>query len=92
MIARVDEQWRVLASDGPEGHRHQRSRFPVFDLTMREVGVLDAEHPTNLPWPSVLESEDSVLMVTFDGTTYGGGVPGYGTHGDFLVLRAAGTR
>lgn len=88
VIARVDEEWRVLASDGPEGPRHLRRRFPVFDLSLREVGVLDAEHPTNLPWPSVIERHDHCLLVTFDGTNYGGTLPGYGTHGDFVVLRA----
>lgn len=88
VIARIDEEWRVLASDGPEGPRNLRRRFPVFDFSLREVGVLDAEHPTNLPWPSVVERDDHCLLVTFDGTTYGGTLPGYGTHGDFVVLRA----
>jgi hypothetical protein len=31
-------------------------------------------------------------MLTFDGTEYGGPLPGYGTHGDVLVLRSDPTR
>ncbi|QIX25444.1 hypothetical protein ncot_01700 [Nocardioides sp. JQ2195] len=86
-IIRVGADWRVLASDGPEGPRGLRRRFPVFDLAMREVDVLDAEHPTNIPWPTVIQRGDHALLVTFDGTAYGGTLPGYGTHGDFVVLR-----
>ncbi len=90
LLARVDGDWRVLASDGPQGRRGQRRRFPVFDLDLAEVGALEADHPTNLPWPSVVELADgSALMLTFDGTTYAGELPGYGTHGDFVVLRAS---
>ncbi|KRF20923.1 hypothetical protein ASG90_00400 [Nocardioides sp. Soil797] len=87
VIVRVDDAWRVLASDGPDGPRNRRRRFPVFDLAMREVGALDAEHPTNIPWPSVIPRDGHCLLVTFDGTTAGGALPGYGTHGDFVVLR-----
>lgn len=93
VIARVDDQWRVLASDGPEGRSGQRRRFPVFDLAMDEVGALPAEHPTNIPWPSVLPLDDGgALMVTFDGTPAGGDLCGYGTHGDLVVLRAPAAR
>jgi hypothetical protein len=28
------------------------------------------------------------LMVTFDATPYGGPLPGYGTHGDVVVMEA----
>lgn len=92
VIARVEDEWRVLASDGPDNPRRLRRRFPVFDLTMREVGTLDADHPTNLPWPSVVPTADGgAMMLTFDGTPVGGpdcaGVLGYGTHGDVVVLR-----
>lgn len=87
VIARLDGQWRVLASDGRDNPAGVRGRFPVFDLTMREVGALDAAYPTNIPWPTLLERPDGWLMLTFDGTPAGGDLPGYGTHGDFLVLR-----
>lgn len=89
VIARIDGDWRVLASDSRDNRAGLRARFPVFDLTMREVGVLDAPYPTNIPWPSVVEHDGAWSMVTFDGTAYGGGLPGYGTHGDVVVLRAA---
>lgn len=87
VISRVGGEWRVLASDGPDSARRHRRRFPVFDLAMREVDVLDADYPTNIPWPSLIERGDHRLLVTFDGTTYGGPLPGYGTHGDLVVLR-----
>jgi hypothetical protein len=44
-LARLDGPagaWRVLASDGRDGRRGQRRRFPVLDLDLREVGALDA--------------------------------------------------
>lgn len=87
VLARLDGTWRVLASDGPDNPRGLRERFPVFDLTMREVGVLDAPYPTNIPWPTVVERPDGWHLLTFDGTAYGGAVPGYGTHGDLVVMR-----
>ncbi|CAM3327676.1 hypothetical protein NODU109028_11840 [Nocardioides dubius] len=85
-ILRLDDEWRVLASDGPDSAPALRRRFPVFDLTMREVGTLVALYPSNLPWPTLLEVDDGWLMLTFDGTPTAGRVAGYGTHGDFLVL------
>lgn len=89
-ILRLDGEWRVLASDGPDSAAPLRRRFPVFDLTMREVGTLDAPYPTNLPWPTLVHLDDGWLMLTFDGTPSAGRVAGYGTHGDFLVLAANG--
>lgn len=84
----VDGAWRVLASDGRDNARGVPSGFPVFDLRMRQVGTLDVPYPTNLPWPNVVEWDGGWLMVTFDGTPYGGALPGYGTHGDVVVMRA----
>jgi len=86
-LCRLDGTWRVLASDGPDNPRGLRERFPVFDLAMSEIGALDAPYPTNIPWPTLLERDGVWTMLTFDGTPYGGGVSGYGTHGDLLVLR-----
>ena len=86
-LRRIDGQWRVLASDGAGNPRGLRGRFPVFDLAMAEIGALEAPYPTNIPWPTLLERDGVWTMLTFDGTPYGGGVSGYGTHGDLLVLR-----
>ena len=88
-ILRVGGEWRVLASDGRDGRRGQRRGFPVFDLEMRQVGALDAAYPTNIPWPTLVELGDrDWLMAAFDGTAYGGPLPGYGTHGDVVLLRS----
>jgi hypothetical protein len=89
-LMELDGSWRVLASDGPDGRRTQRERMPVLDLDLAEVGVLDAPYPSNLPWPTLARTDDGWLMVTFDGTPTGGHLPGYGTHGDVVVLREAG--
>lgn len=89
-LLELDGQWRVLASDGRDGRRTQSERMPVLDLDLAEVGVLDAPYPTNIPWPTLARLDDGWLMVTFDGTTAGGPLPGYGTHGDVVVMREAG--
>jgi len=102
---RPAEEWVVLASDGRDGRRRQRERYPVFDLSMREIGTLTAPYPTNIPWPTLLpvstgstSGEDELLMIGFDGTPRGGstsarsarGLLGYGTHGDVVIARSAG--
>ena len=86
-LLRLGGDWRVLASDGPEGPRGRRRRYPVFDLALREVGTVDAPYLTNIPWPTLVRDGDGWLMVTFDGTPAGEGVLGYGTHGDVVLLR-----
>ena len=86
-LRRLDGTWRVLASDGADNPRGLRGRFPVFDLAMTEVGTLDAPYPSNIPWPTLVERDGVWTMLTFDGTPYGGGVSGYGTHGDLVVMR-----
>ncbi len=78
----------VLASDGRDGRRGQRARFPVFDTDLTEVGVLDAPYPTNLPWPTLARVDDGWLVVTFNGRPRGGTLLGYGTHGDLVVMRS----
>ncbi len=87
-LVRIDGQWRVLASDGRDNDPGARGRYPVFDLTLSEVGVLDAPYPSNIPWPTVVPDGAGWLLVTFDGTRHGGGLPGYGTHGDVVVMRS----
>ena len=86
-LVEVDGRMVVLASDGRESPRGQRARFPVLDLEMRDVGVLDAPYPTNLPWPSVAHVDGAWLMATFNGRAVGEKLLGYGTHGDLVVMR-----
>lgn len=86
VIVDTDAGWRLLASDGPEGPRRFRRRYPAYDLTMRETGEVDAPYGTNIPWPNVVRTDAGWSMLTFDGTEYGGRLPGYGTHGDVIVL------
>lgn len=89
LLVETPDGWRLLASDGPGNPAGLRRRYPVFDLTMREVGALEAPYGSNIPWPSVVAHDATWSMLTFDGTTYGGALPGYGTHGDVIVLREA---
>lgn len=80
-LVQVDGRWQVLASDKPG------RRYPAYDLAMRETGSLAAPYPSNIPWPTLVRDGDEWLVVTFDGTPYGGKVCGYGTHGDLVFLR-----
>jgi hypothetical protein len=89
-ILRLGDQWRVLASDGRDGRRGQRARYPVFDPTMTEVGELAAAYPTNLPWPTLAHTDRGWLMITFNGRPATGPLVGYGTHGDLVVQREVG--
>ncbi|WP_319804153.1 hypothetical protein [Nocardioides dongkuii] len=84
-LHRVGAEWRVLASD------RRRAEYPVYDLALTRVGRLAAPYPSNIPWPTVVEPDGESggrLLVTFDGTPYGGPLTGYGTHGDLVVMRA----
>lgn len=87
-LVEVDGRMMVLASDGRDSQHGQRARFPVFDLTLADVGLLDAPYPTNLPWPSVARVDGAWLMATFNGRAGGGRLLGYGTHGDLVVMRS----
>ena len=80
-LLRTDDGWRVLASD------QRARRFPAFDLAMRETGALAAPYPTNIPWPTVIPVGDGWLLATFNGRAYGGPLPGYGTHGEVVLMR-----
>ncbi len=86
-MLQIGGEWRLLASDGRDGRRGQRERFPVFDLELTEIGALAAPYPTNIPWPSLVRLDDGWLMATFNGARTGGPLPGYGTHGDLVVMR-----
>ena len=87
-LVEVDGRMVVLASDGRDSRRGVRARFPVFDLALSELAVLDAPYPTNLPWPSLAEVDGGWLLATFDGRKAGGDLLGYGTHGDLVVMRS----
>jgi hypothetical protein len=85
ILARVEDEWRLLASDG------RGRRYPVYDLEMRPVGTLPAPYPSNIPHPQVVplppgSASATELLVTFDGTPWSRRVLGYGTHGDFIVM------
>ena len=83
ILAQVQGTWWFLASDGDARH------YPVFDLSMRRVGRLDAPYETNIPHPQLLPLDDGgFLLVTFDGTQYAEDLMGYGGHGDVLIMRS----
>jgi hypothetical protein len=84
-IARLDGQWRVLASD------KRRRSYPVLDLDLRDVGTLDAAYPSNIPWPTIVALEGRSLLIGFDGAAYGGRLVGYGSHGEVVLQRATPT-
>lgn len=83
IIARVDGQWRVLASDG-----HARV-YPAYDLTMQRVDDFEAPYGSNIPHPQIVAGDDidGEWMLTFDGTPWGERVLKYGTHGDVVLMR-----
>ena len=87
-LARVDGEWRVLASDGRDNPRGMRAAYPVFDLDLRQLGTVAAPYPTNIPWPTVVEATPGAwLMVGFDGEPVGGRLLGYGTHGAVVIAQ-----
>jgi hypothetical protein len=86
-LQRLDGDWRVLASDGRDGRRGQRERYPVFDLDLVETGALDAPYPSNISWPTLLEHDGRWLMIGFNGARYGGLLVGYGSHGAVVIAR-----
>jgi hypothetical protein len=88
-LLRLDGEWRLLASDGRKGPRGKQMTFPVFDLGLEQVGELDAPYPTNIPWPTLVETPDGWALLMFDGTRTGGELVGYGTHGDVVVATAS---
>jgi hypothetical protein len=82
LVRIAGEAW-LLASDGDDHH------YPVFTLTGRRVGRVDAPYPTNIPHPQLVPRPGGGWwLVTFDGTPYGEDVLGYGTHGDLIVMRS----
>jgi hypothetical protein len=93
ILQKFGGSWFVLASNGDDSPPEIQQQYPVYDLGMKQVGVLDAPHPTNIPWPMVFPvplrgGNDRWVMVTFNGTQYHGDLLGYGTHGDVVVMEA----
>ena len=84
IIATVGGTTYLLASDGTD------KNYPVFDLSGRRIGRLDAPYPTNIPHPNLVpDPAGGWLLVTFDGTPYDDEVMGYGGHGDVVVMHSA---
>ena len=87
LLLEIDGEWRLLASDGRDNKERFRKRYPVYDLTMQEIGTVEAPYLTNIPWPMVVADGDGWLMLGFNGARAGGEVLGYGTHGEVVILR-----
>jgi hypothetical protein len=89
ILQKIGGRWYLLASDGDE------RQYRVYDLRVRLLGFLDAPYGTNIPHPQIVPIPEGgrtyYLMITFNGTQYFEPVLGYGTHGDFIVMRAAQT-
>jgi hypothetical protein len=87
LLHRFGRRWYVLASDG-DAREHL-----VYDTDLRQVGTLDAEYGSNIPHPMVVETGSGRRaprwLLTFDGSSWHEDALGYGTHGDFVVLRGA---
>ncbi|NHC25231.1 hypothetical protein G6553_18870 [Nocardioides sp. IC4_145] len=96
VLQRFGGRWYVLASNGDASPAEIRGQYPVYDLEMEQLGVLDAPHPTNIPWPMVIpvaeRGRTRWLLVTFNGTQYDEPLLGYGTHGDVVVMEAQRTK
>ena len=83
IIASVDGADYLLASD------KDNQTYPVFDLSGRRLGRLDAPYPTNIPHPQLVrDPAGGWLMVTFDDEQFHEDVMGYGGHGDVVVMHS----
>ncbi|MEV7432043.1 hypothetical protein AB0N29_20715 [Nocardioides sp. NPDC092400] len=96
VLQRFGGRWYVLASNGDANAAEIRGQYPVYDLQMKQLGILDAPHPTNIPWPMIIpvaeRNRTRWLLVTFNGTQYYEPLLGYGTHGDTIVMEAQRTK
>jgi hypothetical protein len=96
VMQKIGGKWYVLCSSAPAEGPPAGGHYDIYDLKMRFVGFLNAPYPANnIPHPMVFpvpvtETQSTRWqMVTFEGTQYYENVLGYGTHGDFLVMKAA---
>jgi hypothetical protein len=81
ILQEVEGRWWLLASDGVA------REYPVYDLSMKLQGSLDAPYESNIPHPQLVPRPGGGwLMITFEGTQYAEQLLGYGTHGDVLVM------
>jgi hypothetical protein len=88
LLLQIDGEWRLLASDGRDNPAEFRKRYPIYDLSMQEIGTIEAPYLTNIPWPMLVPLADGEwLMLGFNATRAGGEVLGYGTHGEVVILR-----
>ncbi len=87
-LVEIDGRWWVVASDGRDNPRDRRAAYPIYDLDLTEAGALDAPYPSNIPWPTIWREGDGWLMLTFDGSRYGGDLLGYGTHGGVVLMQS----
>lgn len=78
----ADQTWLVASDwDGQS--------YPVFDLTGRRIGCLDAPYVSNIPHPQLVpDPAGGWLIVTFDGTQFAEDVMGYGGHGDVVIMHS----
>jgi hypothetical protein len=87
ILQKIGDVWYLLASDGDD------RIYRVYDLEVRFLGQLDAPYGTNIPHPQIVPVSERgrtyYLLITFNGTQYYEPLLGYGTHGDFIVMRAA---
>ena len=93
ILQKFGREWFLLASNGDDSPPEIQQQYPVYDLRVHQIGVLDAPHPTNIPWPMAFpvplrDGRDRWLLVTFNGTQYAEPLLGYGTHGDVVVMQA----
>lgn len=94
VMQKVGDRWYVLASNGDDSPPPIRNQYPVYNLHMDQVAILDAPHPTNIPWPMLFPVRTSKhrarwVLITFNGTQFHEDLLGYGTHGDVIAMEAA---
>ena len=96
IMQKIGGDWYLLASNGNNSPPQLRGQYPIYNLEMTQIGVLDAPHPTQIPWPMLFPVPDGrsrtrYVLVTFNIDQYYPEMLGYGTHGDFIVMEAAET-
>jgi hypothetical protein len=83
ILQRVGGRWYLFASDG------DAREYPVYDLSLRKLGTLNAPYGTNIPHPMLVRIGNRWWLPTFDGTQYAEDVLGYGGHGDFILMQSS---
>ncbi|MGV9364209.1 hypothetical protein [Amycolatopsis sp. NPDC003731] len=83
ILQRVGGRWYLFASDG------DAREYPVYDLSLRKLGTLNAPYGTNIPHPMLVKIGNRWWLPTFDGTQYAEDVLGYGGHGNFILMRSS---